>query len=121
MTETENLKEKLFRKTNTGWEGIEKEKKEEIFSYCNKYMEFLNNSKTEREIIKSAKELAEANGFKNIREYETLNAGDKVYYINRDKSMYLAVIGQDSIEKGINIIGSHADSPHEIGVVILGK
>ena len=111
MSETENLKEKLFRKTNTGWEEIEKEKKEEIFSYCDKYMEFLNKSKTEREIIKSAKEIAEANGFKNIREYESLKAGDKVYYNNRDKSMYLAVIGEDSIEKGINIIGSHGDSP----------
>ena len=111
MSETENLKEKLFRKANTGWEEMQKEKKEEIFSYCDKYMEFLNKSKTEREIIKSAKEIAEANGFKNIREYETLKSGDKVYYNNRDKSMYLAVIGEDTIEKGINIIGSHGDSP----------
>ena len=74
MSETENLKEKLFRKTTTGWEEIEKEKKEEIFLYCSKYMEFLNKSKTEREIIKSAKEIAEANRFKNIREYETLKS-----------------------------------------------
>ena len=111
MSETEKLKEKLFRKTNSGWEGIEKEKKEEIFSYCNKYMEFLNKSKTEREIVASAKEIAEANGFKNIREYENLKPGDKVYYNNRDKSMYLAIIGENSIEKGINIIGSHGDSP----------
>ena len=111
MSEVDNLKEKLFRKTNTGWEGIENKKKEEIFSYCANYMEFLNKSKTEREIVKSAKELAEANGFKNIREYETLKVGDKVYYNNRDKSMYLAVIGENSIEKGINVIGSHGDSP----------
>ena len=111
MSEAENLKEKLFRKTNTGWEGIEKEKKEEIFSYCTKYMEFLNKSKTEREIVSTAKEIAEANGFKNIKEYEKLKSGDKVYYINRDKSMYLAIIGENPIEKGINIIGSHADSP----------
>ena len=111
MTETENLKEKLFRENKTGWEGIEKAKKEEIFSYCKSYMNFLNNSKTEREIIKSAKQLAEEKGFKNIREYETLKTGDKVYYINREKSMYLAIIGQNSIEKGINVIGAHADSP----------
>lgn len=111
MTETENLKEKLFRKTKTGWEGIEKEKKEEIFTYCKNYMDFLNQSKTEREIVKSAKELAQQNGFKSICECETLKAGDKVYYNNRDKSMYLAIIGEESIEKGINIIGSHADSP----------
>ena len=111
MTEAENLKEKLLRKTETGWEGLEKEKKEEIFSYCNKYMEFLNKSKTEREIVASAKEIAESNGFKNIIEYENLKVGDKVYYNNRDKSMYLAIIGENPIEKGINIIGSHGDSP----------
>ena len=111
MSEIENLKNKLFRKTNTGWEGIQKEEKEKIFSYCTEYMNFLNCSKTEREIIKNAKKLAEERGFKNICEYETLKPGDKVYYNNRDKSMYLAIIGQESVEKGINIIGSHADSP----------
>ncbi len=111
MTEAENLKEKLFRKEKTGWEGIEQGKKEEIFNYCNQYMDFLNRSKTEREIVKSAKELAEQKGFKSICEYETLKPGDKVYYNNRDKSMYLAIIGQEGIEKGMNIIGSHADSP----------
>ena len=30
LTEKESLKEKLFRKTNTGWEGIESKKKEEL-------------------------------------------------------------------------------------------
>lgn len=60
MTEVENLKEKLFRKTKTGWEDIKEEKKEEIFAYCEEYMNFLNRSKTEREIVKSAKELAQA-------------------------------------------------------------
>ncbi len=111
MTEAENLKEKLFRKTTTGWEGMQNQTKDEVFSYCTEYMNFLNHSKTEREIIKSAKELAEKNGFKSIQNYETLKAGDKVYYNNRDKSMYLAVIGEEPVEKGINIIGSHADSP----------
>lgn len=46
-----------------------------------------------------------------IKEFDSLKAGDKVYYINREKSMYLAVIGEDNIENGINIIGAHADSP----------
>ena len=111
MAEKENLREKLFRKTETGWNGTNKKTKEQIFSYCNEYMSFLNNSKTEREIIKSAKALADKNGFKNINEYEKLKPGDKVYYINRNKSMYLAIIGKNSIEKGINVIGAHADSP----------
>ena len=107
----ESLKEKLFRKTKTGWEGISSQRKEEIFSFCDEYMVFLNNSKTEREIVKTTKNIIEKNGFKNIREYSKLNPGDKVYYNNRDKSLYLAIIGSDSIENGINVIGSHADSP----------
>ena len=111
MTEAEKLKENLFRKTKTGWEGLEENVKSEIFTFCDDYIRFLNKSKTEREIIKSVKELVEEKGFKNICEYKKLKAGDKVYYINRDKSMYLAVIGQNNIENGINIIGSHADSP----------
>lgn len=111
MTEAEKLKEELFRKTKSGWEYTEDDKKMKIFEFCDSYIEFLNNSKTEREIVKSTKKLIEQNGFKNIVEYEKLVPGDKVYYINRNKSIYLAVIGEDSIEKGINIIGAHADSP----------
>ena len=111
MTETEELKKKLFRDTKAGWEGLEESKKEEIFNYCNGYIKFLNESKTEREIIKTAKRMAEEKGFKDINEFVSLTEGDKVYYINRDKSMYLAVIGENNIQNGINVIGSHADSP----------
>ena len=108
-TEVEMLKEKLFNKKENGWNGVKN--KENIFDYAKGYIDFMNHSKTEREIIKSSKKIAESNGFKNIDELDTLNAGDKVYYINRNKSMYLAVIGKNSIEEGVNIIGAHADSP----------
>ena len=75
-------------------------------------MEFLNKSKTEREFIKSAKKLADENGFTDINNKTELKAGDKIYFINRDKSMYLAIIGTEDIEKnGMHIIGSHVDSP----------
>ena len=92
MTETEKLKDSLFRKTKTGWEGIEEGIKENIFNFCDGYIEFLNKSKTEREIIKSVKEIAQSNGFRNIREFSNLKSGDKVYYINIDKIMYIAII-----------------------------
>lgn len=111
MTYAEELKEKLFNKKVNGWFKISEELKKEIFEYNERYMEFLNNSKTEREIVKSAVEMAKANGFKDINEVENLNIGDKVYYINKEKSMYLAIIGKEKLEEGLNIIGSHADSP----------
>ena len=71
----------------------------------------MNQSKTEREIIKSSKTIADYNGFKDIDDVNELKVGDRVYYVNRGKSMYLAVIGKENIEKGVRIIGAHADSP----------
>ena len=112
MTEKEigeQLKGKLFNKKENGWRSVQD--KTDIFNYANGYIQFMNASKTEREIIKSSKKMAEENGFKDIREYSSLKAGDKVYYINREKSMYLAIIGKEDIENGVNIIGAHADSP----------
>ena len=74
-------------------------------------MEFLNKAKTEREFKKKKKKMADANGYKDIMMFDTLKPGDKVYFINREKSMYLAIIGEKSIEEGLHIIGSHVDSP----------
>ena len=107
----EELKEKLFNKKEDGWESVDKQKKDTIMELSKKYMNFLNVAKTEREFIKQARKLADENGYKDIMEYQTLKPGDKVYFINREKSMYLAIIGEESIENGMHIIGSHVDSP----------
>ena len=80
-------------------------------TYQKKYMDFLNVAKTEREFIKHARKLANENGYKDIMEFDTLKPGDKIYFVNREKSMYLAIIGEKSIEEGLHIIGSHVDSP----------
>ena len=111
MSEATELQKSLFNNKKTGWADLSEEKKNEIYSYCNSYMDFLNNGKTEREIIKESKFIADSNGFRNINDVDSLNPGDKVYYINKNKAMYLAVIGSDSIENGINVVGAHADSP----------
>ena len=111
MSEVSELQKKLFNTKKNGWENLNDDKKQEIYNYCNSYMNFLNNGKTEREIIKESKYIADTNGFVDINSVQSLKAGDKVYYINREKSMYLAVIGYDNIENGINVVGAHADSP----------
>ena len=107
----ENLKEKLFKKKESGWKSLNDSQKEEVFAVSKRYMDFLNVSKTEREFIKNARKLANEHGFKDIMEFESLKPGDKIYFVNREKSMYLAIIGENSIENGMNIIGSHVDSP----------
>ena len=107
----EELKKKLFNVKKDGWEEVNEEEKNEIFEISQKYMDFLNEAKTEREFIKKARKLADENGYKDIMEFNTLKPGDKIYFVNREKSMYLAIIGEESIENGMHIIGSHVDSP----------
>ena len=84
---------------------------EDIQKFADEYMYFLNVGKTEREVIENTTEILRKNGFRNIEETENLVSGDKVYYVNREKSIYMAVIGKEKIEKGLNIVGAHVDSP----------
>ena len=103
------MEEKLFNKKEVGWSSIDTREKEAIYSYCNNYMNFMNKSKTEREAVVTAKAIAESNGFKDLASYETLKPGDKVYFINREKSMYLAVIGTDKLVICLLIVGDKID------------
>ena len=107
----EELKEKLFNQKKDGWEDLDTNQREEVFNLSKRYIDFLNVAKTEREFIKHARKMADENGYRDIMEFQTLKPGDKIYFVNRDKSMYLAIIGEKSIEEGLHIIGSHVDSP----------
>lgn len=107
----ENLKEKLFRNKKNSWEKISEEEKEKVFAFSKKYIDFLSTNKTERECVKTIKNKLEENNFENIENKETLKPGDKIYYINREKNIYAAVIGKQKLEDGLNIIGAHIDSP----------
>ena len=110
-TKGKELKEKLFNKKENGWLSVDSEKENMIMKFSDEYIYFLNKGKTERECVTFAKKMLDENGFKCICEYETLNPGDKVYYINRDKSIYMAIIGKEKLENGLNVIGAHVDSP----------
>ncbi len=110
-TEGEKLKEELFHSKKNGWEVATEEEKQNIFKFCDEYMYFLDRAKTEREAVEFSTDILVKNGFKNIEELDSLNVGDKVFYINRGKNVYAAVIGKEDLERGINIVGAHIDSP----------
>ena len=105
------MENNVLNKKINGWKTITVEKKENLFKFCDEYMNFLNKAKTERESAKYIVDFLEKNGFSNIDTVEKLNGGDKVYLNNKGKSIYAAVIGDNSITDGINFIGSHIDSP----------
>ena len=105
------LEEKLFDGRKCGLKDISQEKVNMIMKFSDEYMYFLNKSKTEREVSVFAKEVLEKNGFRNIDSLDRVSVGDKVYFINRKKSVYAAIVGKTGLETGLNILGAHMDSP----------
>ena len=105
------MKENLIYEKRNGWENTSQKEIENILKFSDEYMYFLNNSKTEREAVSFIIDVLEKNNFKNIENMEAIKQGDKVYFNNRGKSVYAAVIGKDKLINGIKVIGSHLDSP----------
>ncbi len=90
---------------------LEENSKKELFKFADDYKEFLSLGKTERLCVNEALKLAKLEGFKNLDEVTTLNPGDKVYSINRNKNIVLYVIGKEKVVNGVNVLGAHIDSP----------
>ena len=80
-------------------------------SYAKSYMNFLDRARTEYLAVEEAIKILENNGFISLEEKQILEVGDRIYFINKDKSLYVAVIGRESIVNGINVVGAHIDSP----------
>lgn len=79
--------------------------------FCVGYKEFLDNSPVEREAVVYSRKLAEENGFAEFEQDKEYKAGDKVYFINRDKAIALAVIGKNGTKNGVKLSIAHIDSP----------
>lgn len=79
------------------------------------YIDFLNKGKTERECVQRIVELAKGNGYRDLADViakgEMLTKGDKIYAVNMDKMVMLVNVGKDIVNRGMNIIGAHIDSP----------
>ncbi|MDD2447844.1 MAG: aminopeptidase [Tissierellia bacterium] len=104
----------LTKKFPSAWEQLRDGGKETVFNFCNEYKDFLDSGKTEREssdeIIKQAKDKGYIS-FEDVISKGSFKAGDKIYAENKGKGVALFVIGQDSLEKGMKIVGSHIDTP----------
>lgn len=107
----EEFKEKLFYNPKHASEVISQEETDKADTFCEEYKNFLNKAKTEREAVVYVLEKAKKNGFVEFDRAKKYNAGDKVYYNNRGKSIILAVIGKKGLESGTRLSAAHIDSP----------
>ena len=84
---------------------------EEAYEYAKSYVKFLDAAKTEREAVVESVRLAEAAGYRAWNFGNAINVGDKLYYNNRGKNIFLFRIGTENINNGIRITAAHIDSP----------
>ena len=97
------------------WETYEEQEMNEVFALAEDYKRFISENKTERACVKSAVAMAEARGYRDLREVirrqETLKPQDKVYLTMMEKSIVLFHLGDRPLEEGMHILGAHIDSP----------
>lgn len=85
--------------------------REEAEMFCEGYKRFLDNGKTERECVREAVAMLEMQGYRPFDGGKTYKAGDKVYFVNRGKSIIATTFGKAGMEQGLRINGAHIDSP----------
>ena len=104
-------REELFYDTKSVYETADEARVKAIYDFAEGYKTYLSASRTERLAVKEAVKLAESRGFRAWEPGQPLKAGDKIYMVNRNKAMLLAVIGQRSLDEGIRLAAAHVDNP----------
>ena len=93
------------------WLKYDQKELKNVMKFNDGYKEFLSISKTERLAVKEAVKQLEAAGFKCAKEVKSLKAGDKIYFVNKNKNVCAFIIGKKPLEEGLRILGAHIDSP----------
>lgn len=97
------------------WKKADKKVRAQVDAFAKGYMEFLDKGKTERECVDVIVNQIEDAGYIEletaIASGKKLKSGDKVYAVWMNKSVIMFHIGKEPLEKGMNILGAHIDSP----------
>ena len=99
----------LFYETKNIYENAEEIPA--IFQAADGYMKFMAECRTERSCTAYFKKRAEENGYLPLEKNANLKPGDKFYIINRDRSIFLGIMGKRPINEGMHIAAAHIDSP----------
>ena len=100
---------------NNVWSSYNRDQLTELDRINTMYKSCLDEGKTERECVKIAVRMAEEKGYRDIKglikDQTEVKHGDKVYAVCMNKSISLFNIGEEPLERGMNILGAHIDSP----------
>ncbi len=113
MSESKNTYQHLTYQKKSFYEIFENDasKADAAYEYAQGYAAYLDRSKTEREAVNESIQMAQANGYREWHLGEKVAPGDRLYYNNRGKNLFVFQIGSEPINCGIRIIAAHIDSP----------
>ena len=111
MKDTKTLSEELFYTKKSVYQATDDAVVDGAYAFATPYAAFLDAAKTEREAVKESIRIAEEAGFKPYTFGMKLNAGEKYYYNNCGKNLFLFTVGSEPIENGVRISAAHIDSP----------
>ncbi|MDG1995092.1 MAG: hypothetical protein P8J14_01235, partial [Emcibacteraceae bacterium] len=95
----------------SSWLTLTSAEKATVFAFGEDYKAFMDKARTELTFVTEAIKIAEANGFKPLRDDSPMTPGAKYYDNNRDRAVALIIIGSEEFETGFHVIGAHIDSP----------
>ncbi len=97
------------------WNTYGEKELEKLKEVTDQYREFISKGKTERECAALVVRMARERGYISLDEAvaanKRLQPGDKVYAVHKKKLAVLFHMGTEPMEKGMNILGAHMDSP----------
>ncbi len=105
------LYKKLLAEYPNLWESRSEDDFVHAMALAEEYKLFLDTGKTEREFVRATIESIEQIGYVDINMVSALKPGMKVYQSIKGKGLMAAVIGRKPLSDGMNILGSHVDSP----------
>ena len=97
------------------WKNYKKTEMKKVEALAERYKDFLNHGKTERECAAYIIAALEKEGYicleQAVADKKELKPGDKVYLNQMNKAVVAFRIGKKPLEDGMNIVGAHIDSP----------
>jgi aspartyl aminopeptidase len=95
-----------------GFEIWDKSRIDNAFDFAQGYKDFISKCKTEREVVSWVVREAEAKGFTSLSGVKTKDAKtNKVYLVNRGKSVVLGAFGRQPVADGLQMVLAHVDAP----------
>lgn len=108
---TKELEKKIKFQGKLSWDRLEEKEKDEVFRFAEGYKLFLDRAKTEREAVQEIIKAAKEAGFGEPLRAAGKTRQKKFFFLNKEKSVALAILGRAPLSEGARIVVSHIDSP----------